>query len=54
MSPSFMADEKTAHPEYAEMLPSKVDGLITTALETYAETSPEAHTRPWSNMISAS
>ena len=39
----FMSNEKTAHPEYAEMLPSSVDGLITEALETYAETSPEAH-----------
>jgi FHS family L-fucose permease-like MFS transporter len=38
-----MAQEKVAHPEYAEMLPSKVDGLITTALSTFAEASPAAH-----------
>ncbi|MEX0331864.1 MAG: L-fucose:H+ symporter permease [Puniceicoccaceae bacterium] len=31
------------HPEYQEMLPSEVDGLINTALETFAETSPQTH-----------
>ena len=30
----FRENEKTAHPEYASMLPSEVDGLITEALET--------------------
>ncbi|HSH10111.1 MAG TPA: L-fucose:H+ symporter permease, partial [Oceanipulchritudo sp.] len=39
----FRDAEKAAHPEYSEMLPSQVDGLITTALETFAQTSPEAH-----------
>lgn len=39
----FMAAEKEAHPEYAEMLPSTVDGLITSALTEFAETNPETH-----------
>jgi len=39
----FREAEKAAHPEYAEMLPSQVDGLITTALETFAATEPEAN-----------
>lgn len=38
----FRENEKAAHPEYASMLPSEVDGLITEALENYAETDPEA------------
>lgn len=40
---SFLASEKTAHPEYAEMLPSKVDGLLTTALEESAKADPALH-----------
>ena len=39
----FMAAEKEAHPEYAEMLPSTVDGLLTESLTTFAATNPEAH-----------
>lgn len=39
----FRAAEQEAHPEYRTMLPSEVDGLITTAMETHAETMPEAH-----------
>ncbi len=39
----FREAEKAAHPEYASMLPSKVDGLITTALENHAEADPETH-----------
>jgi FHS family L-fucose permease-like MFS transporter len=39
----FRETEKAAHPEYATMLPSEVDGLITKALENHAETDPEAH-----------
>ncbi len=38
----FREAEKAAHPEYANMLPSEVDGLITEALEDYAKTEPEA------------
>jgi FHS family L-fucose permease-like MFS transporter len=39
----FREAEQAAHPEYATMLPSEVDGLITTAMETHAETQPESH-----------
>ena len=39
----FREAEKAAHPEYTEMLPSTVDGLITTSLESFAETNPEVH-----------
>ncbi|TWU19785.1 L-fucose-proton symporter [Allorhodopirellula heiligendammensis] len=39
----FRTAELAAHPEYSTMLPSEVDGLITTAMENHAETSPEAH-----------
>jgi FHS family L-fucose permease-like MFS transporter len=39
----FRENEKAAHPEYATMLPSEVDGLITTALEDFAAGDPVAH-----------
>ena len=39
----FRAAEKLAHPEYADMLPSKVDGLLTKALEDYSVAEPVAH-----------
>jgi FHS family L-fucose permease-like MFS transporter len=32
----FMAEERAAPPEYAEMLPSEVDGRITESLHTHA------------------
>ena len=40
---SFREAEKTAHPEYANMLPSEIDGLIHTALENFAVAEPQAH-----------
>lgn len=39
----FREAELAAHPEYAEMLPSEVDGLINASLETFADTQVEAH-----------
>ena len=39
----FRAAEKERHPEYKEMLPSEVDGLITESLEKYAKESPQEH-----------
>lgn len=39
----FRAKEMAAHPEYANMLPSQVDGLINTAMETFAKTDPAGH-----------
>ena len=39
----FREEQKTAHPEYADLQPSEVDGLITTALETFAKTDTTAH-----------
>ena len=39
----FREAEKTANPDYALMLPSEVDGLITTSLETFARESPAEH-----------
>lgn len=39
----FRETEKAAHPEYATMLPSEVDGLITSAMESHAQADPEAH-----------
>ena len=39
----FRETEKAAHPEYENMQPSEVDGLITTALETFAKTDVQAH-----------
>ncbi|EMI55963.1 L-fucose:H+ symporter permease [Rhodopirellula sallentina] len=38
----FRSAEIAAHPEYATMLPSEVDGLITTSMEEHAVTEPEA------------
>ncbi|MCM2374460.1 L-fucose:H+ symporter permease [Aporhodopirellula aestuarii] len=38
----FRASELAAHPEYATMLPSEVDGLITVAMEEHAVAEPEA------------
>jgi FHS family L-fucose permease-like MFS transporter len=35
--------EIDSHPEYATMLPSQVDGLVTEALHDFAATRPEAH-----------
>ena len=35
--------EIDAHPEYATMLPSEVDGKVTVALKDFAVTQPEAH-----------
>ncbi len=45
----FRETERAAHPEYADMLPSEVDGLLLQSLETFAETEPEAH----ADMVSA-
>jgi len=39
----FIETERVAHPEYREMLPSKVDEKITQSLETHAETQPTEH-----------
>jgi FHS family L-fucose permease-like MFS transporter len=39
----FRAAEQAAHPEYADMLPSVVDGKLTTALETFSQTNPVEH-----------
>lgn len=39
----FRAAERAAHPEYAEMLPSVVDGKLTTALSEFAVNQPAAH-----------
>jgi FHS family L-fucose permease-like MFS transporter len=39
----FRQNEIDAHPEYATMLPSEVDGKVTEALETFAATQPDAH-----------
>ncbi len=39
----FRENEKANHPEYASMLPSEVDGLITDSLESYAQAQPEGH-----------
>lgn len=39
----FRTAEKAAHPEYATMLPSEVDGLLTTSIEEYAVAEPVAH-----------
>jgi FHS family L-fucose permease-like MFS transporter len=39
----FRADEIAAHPEYADMLPSEVDGRVDAALDTLASTQPERH-----------
>ncbi len=39
----FREAEKAQHPEYATMLPSEVDGLVTNALETFAKTNVAEH-----------
>ena len=39
----FRQAQWDSHPEYSEMMPSEVDGLITTAMETLRDTQPEAH-----------
>jgi FHS family L-fucose permease-like MFS transporter len=39
----FRQKEIANHPEYATMLPSEVDGLITTSLEKFAESKPAEH-----------
>jgi FHS family L-fucose permease-like MFS transporter len=40
---AFRAGQKILHPEYASMLPSEVDGLVTDALGRFAVTDPVAH-----------
>ncbi len=40
---AFRQAEKIAHPEYKEMLPSKVDGKLTQALHDFATNNPIAH-----------
>lgn len=37
----FRQKEIAAHPEYATMLPSEVDGLITASMEEFAESKPD-------------
>jgi len=39
----FRAMERAAHPEYADMLPSVVDGKLTEALNSFASAEPVAH-----------
>ncbi|WP_017446794.1 L-fucose:H+ symporter permease [Gayadomonas joobiniege] len=39
----FRQAEKAAHPEYAEMLPSEVDGKLVQALQDFSVNQPEAH-----------
>jgi len=39
----FRAKEIAAHPEYATMLPSAVDGAIGLSLDNFAKAQPEAH-----------
>ncbi|GLR69843.1 L-fucose:H+ symporter permease [Agaribacter marinus] len=39
----FREQERAANPEYAEMLPSAVDGKLTEALSNYAVTNPVEH-----------
>lgn len=39
----FRLAEKANHPEYANMLPSDVDGKLTTALQNFAVADPTAH-----------
>lgn len=40
---AFRAEEKAANPEYANMLPSVVDGKLTDALVNYSVTNPVEH-----------
>ncbi len=39
----FREAEKTTHPEYADMLPSVVDGMLTQALHDFSVSDPVAH-----------
>ncbi len=39
----FREAERAAHPEYSEMMPSEVDGLLLKALEDYSVTDPDGH-----------
>ena len=39
----FREAERQSHPEYATMLPSQVDALVTESMEQHAELNPEAH-----------
>lgn len=39
----FRAAEKAAHPEYADMMPSVVDGKLTQALQDFSISNPVAH-----------
>ncbi|MCA9236486.1 MAG: L-fucose:H+ symporter permease [Planctomycetales bacterium] len=39
----FRQEQKDAHPEYLEMLPSQVDEKVTEALKDYSVDEPEAH-----------
>ncbi|TWT76779.1 L-fucose-proton symporter [Planctomycetes bacterium CA13] len=41
---SFKAEQAAAHPEYATMRPSAVDGLMIESLENFRDTHPEEHT----------
>ncbi|ABG39329.1 L-fucose transporter [Paraglaciecola sp. T6c] len=40
---AFREQEKAAHPEYAQMLPSEVDGKLTNALYDFAQNNPVEH-----------
>ena len=40
---AFRIEEKAAHPEYATLLPSEVDGKLTDALYTFAQNNPVEH-----------
>lgn len=46
---NFREVERAAHPEYAEMLPSVVDGKINESLEAFAAAEPLAHQEMVSN-----
>ena len=41
----FRDHEMATHPEYATMLPSEVDTLVTKSLKDYSETEPTAHAK---------
>jgi MFS transporter, FHS family, L-fucose permease len=40
---AFRAQEKAANPEYANMLPSEVDGKLTDALQAFSQTNVQEH-----------
>jgi FHS family L-fucose permease-like MFS transporter len=40
---AFRAEQRALHPDYATMLPSEVDGLLTSALGEFAANDPVAH-----------